>query len=164
MVSKKIIEFLPMEKNRIFLHVIQTIMILSFPPSFLMHYLSSTFLNFVLPDAWMTRAGISGAQPALRMKAQTDSNSRDQKDLFVKNLVVEKRRERLHIRECRGTWKPVIPWVRGREWGFIAFLHCLRAEMPFRCRQVFPREEKCLPDLLWSVFQDPPLNGHPNCY
>jgi hypothetical protein len=46
-------------------------------------------------------------EPALRMKAQTDSNSRVGKILFV-----EKRRERLHIGECRGTQKPVIPWVR----------------------------------------------------
>jgi hypothetical protein len=31
------------------------------------------------------------------------------KTLFVKNLFVQKRRERLHIGECRGTRKPVIP-------------------------------------------------------
>jgi hypothetical protein len=31
--------------------------------------------------------------------------------LFVENLVGEKRRERLHIGECRGTWNPVILWV-----------------------------------------------------
>jgi hypothetical protein len=31
------------------------------------------------------------------------------KILFVENLVGEKRRERLHIGECRGTRKPVIP-------------------------------------------------------
>jgi hypothetical protein len=41
-------------------------------------------------------------EPALRMKAQTNSNSRGQKILFVENLVGEKRRERLHIGECRG--------------------------------------------------------------
>jgi hypothetical protein len=34
------------------------------------------------------------------------------KILFVENLVGEKRRERLHIGECRGTWKPVILWAR----------------------------------------------------
>jgi hypothetical protein len=34
------------------------------------------------------------------------------KILFVENLVGEKRRERLHIGECRGTRKPVIQWVR----------------------------------------------------
>jgi hypothetical protein len=31
------------------------------------------------------------------------------KILFIENLVGEKRRERLHIGECRGTRKPVIP-------------------------------------------------------
>jgi hypothetical protein len=31
------------------------------------------------------------------------------KILFAENLVGEKRRERLHIGECRGTRKPVIP-------------------------------------------------------
>jgi hypothetical protein len=31
------------------------------------------------------------------------------KILFVENLVGEKRRERLHVGECRGTQKPVIP-------------------------------------------------------
>jgi hypothetical protein len=46
------------------------------------------------------------------MKAQTDSNSRGWKVLFVENLVGEKRRGRLHIGECRGTQKPVIPWAR----------------------------------------------------
>jgi hypothetical protein len=44
-------------------------------------------------------------EPALRMKAPVDSNSRGQRILFVENLVVEKRRERLHIGECRGTRK-----------------------------------------------------------
>jgi hypothetical protein len=74
-----------------------------------------------------------------------------------KILFVEKRRERLHIGECRRTRKPVIP-VGGRGWwgvGFIAFLHCLMAKMPFRCKGAFPREEKCLLDLLRSVLQVP---------
>jgi hypothetical protein len=31
------------------------------------------------------------------------------KILFAESLVGEKRRERLHIGECRGTQKPVIP-------------------------------------------------------
>jgi hypothetical protein len=38
-----------------------------------------------------------------------------------KILFVEKRRERLHSGECRGTRKPVVPWV-GLGIGFIAFL------------------------------------------
>jgi hypothetical protein len=41
--------------------------------------------------------------------------------------------------------------------GFIAYLHCLRAEMPSRCKQTFPREEKCLLDHL-SPFWDLPLS------
>jgi hypothetical protein len=54
-------------------------------------------------------------EPALRMKAQTDSNSRGQKILCIENLVREKRRERLHIGECRGleTGDPV---SQGGEW------------------------------------------------
>jgi hypothetical protein len=51
-------------------------------------------------------------EPALRMKAQTDSKVEVRKILFVENLFVEKRKERLHIGECRGTWNPVILWVR----------------------------------------------------
>jgi hypothetical protein len=47
-------------------------------------------------------------EPALRMKAQS-LTAEVGKVLFVENLFVEKRRERLHIEECRGTWKPVIP-------------------------------------------------------
>jgi hypothetical protein len=59
----------------------------------------------------------------------------------------------LHIGECRGTWKPVIPWVRvGSEFCSLV-LHCLREEMPFRCKQAFSKEEKCLLDLLRSVLQ-----------
>jgi hypothetical protein len=34
------------------------------------------------------------------------------KILFVENLAGEKRRERLHIGEFRGTQKLVIPWAR----------------------------------------------------
>jgi hypothetical protein len=51
-------------------------------------------------------------ETALRMKAQTDSNSRGQKDFICREFSWRKRRERLHIEECRGTWKPVILWFR----------------------------------------------------
>jgi hypothetical protein len=66
-------------------------------------------------DAQMTRAGISGAQGS---SACSENESTDRltaevrKILSVENLVGEKRRERLHIGECRGTRKPVILWVR----------------------------------------------------
>jgi hypothetical protein len=33
----------------------------------------------------------------------------------------------------------VIPWVRVENGFYSLFLHCLRAEMPFRCKQAFPR-------------------------
>jgi hypothetical protein len=61
-----------------------------------------------------------------------------------KILFVEKRRERLHGGECRGTQKPVVPWV-GLGIGFYSlFDYCMRAEMSLRCRQKFPGKEKCL--------------------
>jgi hypothetical protein len=50
-------------------------------------------------------------EPALRMKAQT-LTAEVGKILFVENSVVEKRRERLHIGECRETRKLVILWAR----------------------------------------------------
>jgi hypothetical protein len=52
------------------------------------------------------------------MKAQTDSNSRGQKDFICKefNCRDEKRRERLHSGERRGTRNLVIPWVRVGDW------------------------------------------------
>jgi hypothetical protein len=43
-------------------------------------------------------------EPALRMKAQIDSNSRGRKDFIC--------REKLHIGKFRGTRKLVILWVR----------------------------------------------------
>jgi hypothetical protein len=58
-------------------------------------------------------------EPALRMKAQTPT-AEVGKILFAENLAGEKRRERLHIGECRG------------EWGFIAYLHCLIAGDAFQ--------------------------------
>jgi hypothetical protein len=50
-------------------------------------------------------------EPALRMKEQT-LTAEVRKILFAENLVGEKRRESLHIGECSGTWKLVVPWVR----------------------------------------------------
>jgi hypothetical protein len=94
------------------------------------------------------------------------------KILFAENLVGEKRRKRLHIVECRGTWKQ---WSCGLGWGvgfYSLFLHCLRAEMPFRCKQAFPREKylldhlspfgtSCSPTFSPSF---PSLKGCPNRY
>jgi hypothetical protein len=93
--------------------------------------------------------------PALRMKAQTDSNSRGQTDFIF-------RKEK----ECilgnaggPGNW-----WSHGWGWGvefYSLFLHCLRVEMPFRCSWAFPREEKCLLDLPQSVLHKDPASQVP---
>jgi hypothetical protein len=71
-------------------------------------------------------------KPVLRMKVQTDSNSRGWKDFICREFIVEKRRERLHIGECRGTWKRVIPWVRVGSGFYILF--ALPDGMFFRCK------------------------------
>jgi hypothetical protein len=94
-------------------------------------------------------------EPVLRMKAQT-LTAKVGKILFVQKLVEEKRRERLHMGECRGTWKPVIPWARVWSGLYSLFLHWLSTEMPFRCKQAFPKEEKCLLDLLQECPSNPP--------
>jgi hypothetical protein len=64
----------------------------------------------------MTRAGISGAQGFWAHSEDESTGglptAEVEKILFVENLVVEKRRERLPIGECRGIRKPVRPWVR----------------------------------------------------
>jgi hypothetical protein len=91
-------------------------------------------------------------EPALRMKAQT-LTAEVGKIIYVENLVGEKERERLHIGECRGTRKLVIPGTSVGSGLYSLFLQCLRAEMPLRCKWAFPREEKCLLDLLWYVLQ-----------
>jgi hypothetical protein len=57
------------------------------------------------------------------MKAQTPT-AEVRKILFVENSIVEKRREWRHSGECRGTRKPVIPWVRVRI-GFYSFFFCI---------------------------------------
>jgi hypothetical protein len=61
-------------------------------------------------DARETCRGIScavGFESALKMKAETFSIRRCH-ILFAENLIVEKRRESLHVSECRGRGKPVI--------------------------------------------------------
>jgi hypothetical protein len=79
------------------------------------------------------------------MKAQADSSSRGQKDFICRE---EKKKERLHGGECRGTWKLVVPWS-GRRLGFYSlFVYCSRAEMSLRCRKRFPGKERCLLDHL----------------
>jgi hypothetical protein len=84
-------------------------------------------------------------EPSLRMKAQTDSNSRGQKDFICR----EEKRKTAYW-GMQGDLETGDPMGQGGEWSFIAFLHCLMAEMPFRYRWAFPRE-KCLLGLPRSV-------------
>jgi hypothetical protein len=88
-------------------------------------------------------------EPSLRMKHRQTLAAEVGKILFV-----EKRRGRLHSGECRGTQKPVIPRVRLGIGFYSLFVHCLRMEMPFRCRWAFLGKEKCLLDLLPSILQE----------
>jgi hypothetical protein len=110
-------------------------------------------------------------EPALRMKAQVDSNSRGRKDFICREEKRKEKRKTSYWR-MKGDLDTGDPVGQGEEWGFIAYLHCLMAEMPFRCKGAFPKEEKCLLDHL-SPFGSfcslsfsssfPPINGYPNC-
>jgi hypothetical protein len=81
------------------------------------------------------------------MKAQTDSNSRGQKDFICR----EEKRKTAYW-GMQGDRETSDPLRLGGEWDFIAFLHCLMTEMPFRYKQEFPVEEKCLLDHLSPSF------------
>jgi hypothetical protein len=90
-------------------------------------------------------------EPVLRMKAQEDSSSRGQKDFICRE---EKRRERLHSGECRGTQKPVVQWVRVGI-GFYSLFLCILPEGKdaFQMQKGFLG--RSLLDLPWSF-----LNMH----
>jgi hypothetical protein len=77
------------------------------------------------------------------MKVQAGSNSRGRKDFICRE---EKRKTACW--RMQGDLETSDPMGQGGEWGFIAFLHCLMAEMPFRCKWAFPKEERCLLDHL----------------
>jgi hypothetical protein len=87
-------------------------------------------------------------QPPLRMTAQTDCNSRGRKDFTCREFSWAKEKRKTAYWRMQGDLETDDPLGQGGEWGFIAYLHCLRAEMPFRCKQAFLREEKCLLDHL----------------
>jgi hypothetical protein len=81
---------------------------------------------------------------ALRMKAQADSNSRGRKDFICREFSWRKEKRKTAYWRMQGDLETSDPVGLGGEWGFIAYLHCLRVEMPFKCKQAFLREEKCL--------------------
>jgi hypothetical protein len=95
-------------------------------------------------------------EPALRMKAQPYSNCRGRKDFICREFSWKKEKRKTAYWRMQGDLETSDPVGQGGEWGFIAYLHCLRVEMPFRCKQAFLREEKCLLDHLspfWDFLQ-----------
>jgi hypothetical protein len=87
------------------------------------------------------------------MKAQTDSSSRGRKDFICREFSWRKEKRKTAYWGMQGDPETSDPVGWGGEWSFIAFLHCLVVEMPFRSKQAFPRVEKCLLDLPQSVLQ-----------
>jgi hypothetical protein len=93
----------------------------------------------------------------LRLKAETDSSSRGQKDFICRE---EKRKAAWgHAGGSGNRWSCVLGW----RLGFIAFLYFPRVEMSLKCKQMF-YGKKCFFwaiisfwDLLKSVLQVPPL-------
>jgi hypothetical protein len=73
-------------------------------------------------------------EPALRMKAQADSNSRGRKDFICREFSWRKEKRKTAYWGMQGDRKPVIPWGRVGSGVLQPFLHCLRAEMSLRCR------------------------------
>jgi hypothetical protein len=86
-------------------------------------------------------------EPALRMKAQTDSNSRGRKDFIRGEFICRKEKRKIAYWRMQADPKPVIPWFRVGSGFYSLFLYCLRVEMPFRCKQAAFPGEKCLLDL-----------------
>jgi hypothetical protein len=80
-------------------------------------------------------------EPALRMKAHTDSYSRGQKDFICRE------EKDCTLGNARGP-KTGDPLDQGGEWGFIAFFALPEGGDAFQMQTGFPREEKCLLDHL----------------
>jgi hypothetical protein len=60
-------------------------------------------------------------EPALKMKAQTDSNSRDQKDFICREFSWRKEKRKTAYWGMQGDLKTDDPMGRGGEWGFIGY-------------------------------------------
>jgi hypothetical protein len=70
-------------------------------------------------DARMTHAGVSGAQglePALRMKVQTDSNSRGRKDFICREFSWRKEKRKTAYWGMQGNPETGDPLGYSREW------------------------------------------------
>jgi hypothetical protein len=66
-------------------------------------------------------------EPALRMKAQTDSNSRGWKDFICRKSSWRKEKRKTAYWTMKGDPETGDPLGQGGEWDFIAYLHCLMA-------------------------------------
>jgi hypothetical protein len=82
-------------------------------------------------------------EPALKMKAQIDSNSRGQKDFICREFICREEKGKTAYWRMQGDPETGDPLGQGGEWVLYPF--CI--EMSFRCKWAFPREEKCLLDL-----------------
>jgi hypothetical protein len=67
-------------------------------------------------------------EPALRMKAQTDSYCKGQKDFICREFSWRKEKRKTAYWRMQGDPEIGDPMGQGGEWGFIAYLHCLMAD------------------------------------
>jgi hypothetical protein len=81
-------------------------------------------------------------EPSLRIKAPADSSS------SRKDSICREEKRKTAWGACKGTRKLVITWVGLGIVFYSLFEYFLRAEMSLKCRQKFPRKEKCLLDHL----------------
>jgi hypothetical protein len=61
-------------------------------------------------------------EPALRMKAQADSNSRGRKDFICREFSWRKEKRKTAYWRMQGDLETSDPVGLGGEWGFIAYL------------------------------------------
>jgi hypothetical protein len=71
-------------------------------------------------------------EPALRMKAQTDSNSRGWKDFICREFSWRKEKRKSAYWRMQGDPETSDPLDQVGEWGFIAYLHYLMAGDAFQ--------------------------------
>jgi hypothetical protein len=74
-------------------------------------------------------------EPALRMKAQADSNSRSRKDFICREFSWRKEKRKTAYWRMQGDPETGDPVGQGGEWGFIAYLHCLMAGDAFQMQR-----------------------------
>jgi hypothetical protein len=124
--------------------------LLSLPPASLSEHSLSLSLLALLPATilmhrWHAQEShvLRVLEPVLRMKAQVDSSSRGLKDFICR----EEKRKTAWL-GMQGDPETSDPLGQVKDWVFLAFLHCLRAEMSLQCRQKFPRKKRCLLDHL----------------